>query len=416
MKIAIIGSGIAGLTCARLLGPGNEMTLFEANDYIGGHTNTVSVKEGGRTLPVDTGFIVFNQRNYPNLCRLFDTLEVEQRNSDMSFSVTCEKSGLEYNGTKPGKLFSQRRNIINVRFLLMLKDILAFHKHGSDALANGLDETTTVADFVGRQGYSEYFLEKYLLPLGASLWSCPPDRFKDFPMRFVLEFLHNHGMLQLRNRPLWKTVVGGSRAYIKKMIPPFADRIRLRTRVRGVIRNSADVTVALNDGAIEHFDEVIIACHADQGLSMMANADSVERALLQQFDYQFNETVLHTDTGLLPKNHRAWASWNYRIPKDRDEHIQVTYNMNRLQGLTSRKTYCVSLNQTSAIEPQKIIRTLGYHHPIFKAGRNTAQQSHERLIRRGRISWCGAYWGYGFHEDGINSALRVCSAFGRDLK
>lgn len=415
MKIAVIGSGIAGLTCARLLSPGNDLTVFEANDYIGGHTNTIAVREGRRRLPVDTGFIVFNRRNYPNLCRLFDLLEVEQRDSDMSFSVKCEQSGLEYNGTTLCKLFSQKRNMINVRFLAMLKDILLFHKQGSKALGNGLDDTTTVADFVAQQAYSEYFLEKYLIPLGASLWSCPPQRFKSFPIRFVLEFLHNHGMLQLQDRPVWKTLVGGSSSYIKKMIAPFSERILLRSKVKQLIRNRSDVTVVLTNGNSDQFDEVIIACHADQGLDMLANADRFEDEVLRQFEYQFNEAILHTDTGLLPKNHRAWASWNYRIAKDQAEHTQVTYNMSMLQGLSAENTYCVSLNQTHAIAPDKIIRRLGYHHPVFKPGRNTLQQAHERLIRRDRISWCGAYWGYGFHEDGMSSGLRVCAAFGREL-
>lgn len=415
MKIAIIGTGISGLSAAHLLAKGNELSLFEANDYIGGHTNTLQINETESCLAVDTGFIVFNETNYPNLTRLFTKLGVESRDSDMSFSVKCEATGLEYNGTSMHTLFAQKSNILNLRFLWMLKDIMNFHKQGPASLANDIDDNINVADYVSRHRYSNYFLEKYLVPLGASLWSCPAEKFKQFPMRFVLEFLDNHCMLQVNGRPTWKTVVGGSSAYIDKLIAPFSERIFLRSPVKSVIRNEHSVTVALENGQHDEFDEVIMACHADQSLRLRANCDAEERELLEQFEYQYNETVLHTDTRLLPENRLCWASWNYRIPEAPTAHTQVTYNMNILQGLESDNTYCVSLNQTESIRPDRVIRKIGYHHPVFKPGRSAAQQQHSRMIRRKRISYCGAYWGYGFHEDGIKSGLAVASAFGREF-
>ncbi len=413
MRIAIVGTGISGLSAAWLLAEGNELTLFEANDYIGGHTNTVRVKEGQQSIPVDTGFIVFNQQNYPNLCRLFDRLQIPSRDSDMSFSVKCEASGLEYKGSSLRTLFTQKRNIFKPAFLRMLKDILTLHRRAPKHLANGLDEAITVADYARQHGYSEYFMNNYLLPLGASLWSCPPAAFKHFPMRFVLEFLNNHGMLQINNRPVWKTVAGGANTYIKKLIPPFASRIFVKSPVKQVIRHDNRVTVRLISGKQEEFDEVIMACHADQSLRLIADPDEAEKHLLSAFNYQYNEAILHTDSTILPKQKPAWASWNYRIPTRHQGNTQVSYNMNMLQGIESTHTYCVSLNQADAIRTDRIIKKIGYHHPVFTPGRDAAQSQHEQLIRRKRISYCGAYWGYGFHEDGINSGLAVAAAFDR---
>jgi predicted NAD/FAD-binding protein len=411
MKIAIIGSGISGLTAAYQLHRQHDVHVFEANNYIGGHTNTILVNDNGKDIPVDTGFIVFNEHNYPNLCRLFETLGVASRDSDMSFSVCCEKTGLEYNGTDLNRVFSQRKNLFNPKFLIMLKDILRFHKHAPGVLHGGLDDITTVAEFARQNAYSESFVENYLVPLGASLWSCPADRFRQFPIRFVLEFLDNHCMLQVDNRPQWKTVVGGSYQYIEPLTNGFRDKIYLNKAVSAVTRNNGKVDVHFSDNNVETFDEIILATHANTSRRLVRNIQADELAFLELFDYQANEAVLHTDTSILPTKQRTWASWNYRIPAEESQHASVTYNMNMLQGIESDKTYSVSLNQTRMIDPEKIIKRILYHHPVFKPGRNTAQSQHHLMIRKEGISYCGAYWGFGFHEDGVKSALSVCDAF-----
>ncbi|NKB35649.1 MAG: NAD(P)-binding protein [Gammaproteobacteria bacterium] len=417
MKIAIIGSGISGLTAAYTLNRKHEISVFEANNYIGGHTNTVDVHEQGtgRVIPVDTGFIVFNEKNYPNLCRLFNVLGVESRESDMSFSVHCQKSGLEYNGTDLNRIFSQRRNLVEVPFLIMLRDILRFHKQAPIALQRDISDSISVDEFARINSYGHRFVEHYLVPLGASLWSCPAEKFRQFPIRFVLEFLNNHCMLQVDNRPQWRTVKGGSREYIEPLTATFSGRIQLNTVVKKVRRRAGYVLVCFADGSEQTFDEVILATHADQSLSLVDDIDEEERNILEKFPYQDNEVVLHTDTDLLPKHKRTWASWNYRIPEDQREHACLTYNMNMLQGIESEKTYCVSLNQTADIDESSVIRKINYHHPVFLPGRDIAQKEQHKLIQRRGLSYCGAYWGYGFHEDGVRSALAVCNAFNLEI-
>ncbi len=417
MKIAIIGTGISGLTAAYTLHKKHDISVFESNNYIGGHTNTIQVheKETNRFIPVDTGFIVFNEKNYPNLCRLFNELGVESRESDMSFSVHCQQSGLEYNGTDLNRIFSQRRNLLNLPFLMMLRDILRFHEEGPAALDRNISDSISVDEFAKMNNYGHRFIENYLVPLGASLWSCPADKFRQFPMRFVLEFLDNHCMLQVENRPQWRTVTGGSQQYIKPMTAAFAERIQLNTRVKKVSRRAQYVLLQFADGSEQTFDEVILATHADQSLALVDDIDEEERNILEKFPYQDNEVVLHTDTTLLPKQKRAWASWNYRIPKDQGQHACLTYNMNMLQGIESDKTYCVSLNQNDDIDESTFIRKINYHHPVFLPGRDVAQKEQHKLIQRRGLSYCGAYWGYGFHEDGVRSALAVCSAFNLEI-
>jgi uncharacterized protein len=415
MKIAVVGTGISGLTSAYLLNRDHDVHVFEANDYIGGHTNTIEVKENNRIIPIDTGFIVFNEHNYPNLCHLFDALNVESRNSDMSFSVYCEKTGLEYNGTDMNRVFSQRKNIFNPAFLVMLKDIMRFHEQAPLTLKLGLDDSITVAEFASRYEYSKKFIEYYLVPLGASLWSCPAARFQQFPIKFVLEFLDNHCMLQVNDRPQWKTVVGGSYQYISPLTQSFSDKIRLNSPVNSVVRKNNQVELFLAGGVSETFDEVILATHADTSRRLVKNIEAEERSFLELFEYQDNEAVLHTDINVLPKKKRTWASWNYRIPAAEKSHVAVTYNMNMLQGIESEHTYNVSLNQGTDIDPDKIIKRIHYHHPVFQPGRDLAQSQHHKMIRRRGISYCGAYWGYGFHEDGVRSALAVGDAYDQVL-
>ncbi len=415
MKIGIVGTGISGLSCAHLLQHDHDITLFESNNYAGGHTNTIQVNDNGKNINVDTGFIVYNNENYPNLCKLFDLLDVQGRNSDMSFSVVNEKTGLEYNGSGFNKLFCQRQNLLNPGFWKMLRDIFKFNDKAPGLLLNGLDDKMTVNDFVKKNAYSNQFINEYLIPLGASLWSAPAGEFLQYPIRFVIEFLNNHRMLQVANRPAWKTVKGGSNTYVKKILDSFHGQLRLNTPVKHVTRSKNKIDITLASGQSETFDEVILASHADQCLQMVQNPGGIERGLLGMFPYQYNEAILHYDTEILPSNNNAWASWNYRIPSQEADHVTVTYNMNMLQGLDASRTYCVSLNQSSGIANSKIIKRIQYHHPVFQPGRADAQASHHRLIRHQRISYCGAYWGYGFHEDGIKSALAVCSAYGKEL-
>ena len=422
MDIAIVGAGISGLAAARSLARRHRVTVFEAASRIGGHTNTVSVPDDGRYLAVDTGFIVFNRPNYPNLCRLFDELGVASRDSDMSFSVSCERTGLEYNGSGFNALFAQRRNLVRAGHWRMLADILRFHRHAPRRLAPTLDDRETVSEFVRRHRYSEAFTERYLLPLGASLWSASGRQFSHFPVRFVIEFLHNHRMLQVDHRPRWKTVAGGSSTYLKPLTAPFRDRIHLSCPVRAVRRfgglggRKAGVEIELTSGT-ERFDEVVLACHADQARRLVHDADPLEADLLSYFPYGENEAVLHTDESFLPRTKAAWASWNYRIPADGQSlnRVSVTYNMNRLQGLESERTYCVTLNPQREPDPTKTIARFSYQHPLFKPGRHEAQRRHPDLIRRRGISYCGAYWGYGFHEDGLASGLRISDAYDLDL-
>jgi len=415
MKIAVIGAGISGLTAAHILSRRHHVDVYEAADYIGGHTNTVSVREGERMIPVDTGFIVFNDLNYPNLNRLFAMLGIESRSTEMSFSVRCERSGLEYNGSSLNQLFVQRRNLIDPAFWRMLLDVMRFHRHAPACLQHGLDEQTTVAEFVEQSGYSRRFSEHYLLPLGASLWSCPTTRFREFPMQFVLDFLSNHRMLQVNDRPVWRTVVGGSSQYVPALVRSFRDNVFLNTPVSSIKRVHGGVELSLPTGVSVRYDEVILATHADQSLAMLADADEEEIQILSRFPYQRNEVALHTDTAFLPRAQDAWASWNYRIPAQTTDGVSVTYNMNMLQGLDAQKTYCVSLNPAEPIGSGHLIKKLTYMHPSFMPGRAESQSRHAELIRRGGISYCGAYWGFGFHEDGVKSALAVCNAFDMDL-
>ncbi len=415
MKMAIVGTGISGLTAAYMLQGDHDVHVFEANNYIGGHTNTIIVKEDNKKIPVDTGFIVFNKKNYPNLCKLFDVLGVESRESDMSFSVHCEKTNLEYNGSDFNRVFSQRSNIFNLEFWRMLKDIMRFNVESPVTLRNGIDDKITVAEFAKMNKYSEKFIEYYLIPLGASLWSSPAAQFRSFPIKFVLEFLDNHCMLQVNSRPQWRTVMGGSYKYIEPLIKGFREKIYLNKGVTSVTRKNNQVELVLSNGTTELFDEVILATHADTSRRLVKNIEPEEDKMLKLFKYQYNEAVLHTDTCVLPDNKRTWASWNYRIPVTENNYASVSYNMNMLQGIESDKTYNVSLNQSDQIDQNKIIRRIGYYHPIFQPGRDFVQSQHDKLIRRRGVSYCGAYWGYGFHEDGVRSALAVCANYDQTL-
>ncbi len=410
MRIAIIGSGISGLVAARSLTVAHEVTVYEANDYAGGHTNTVSVDVEGEHHAIDTGFIVFNDRTYPNFCRLLQELKVESVPTSMSFSVRADEDNLEYNGSGLTGLFAQKRNLLRPGFYRMIRDIMRFNREALDRVDDSGDEQT-VGDFLAQHRYSSQFARHYLLPMGAAIWSCPTSTFEKFPIRFICDFYRNHGLLSLKNRPVWRVIKGGSRNYVQALTRPFRDRIFLRTPVRSVVRRPDSVMVETERGQ-DQYDEVIFACHSDQSLSILGDQTSaVEKSVLGAIPYEPNTAVLHTDISLLPRRTSAWASWNYHIPAGTSDHATLTYNMNILQHIRSRHTFCVTLNEESAIDPEKIISKFRYSHPVFTIQRKSAQQRHRDLIRSDRLSFCGAYWGNGFHEDGVNSGLAVSAAF-----
>lgn len=412
-SIGIVGSGVSGMVAAHLLSRRHRVTLFEASDRIGGHTSTVEVDTPAGTIPVDTGFIVYNERNYPLFTRLLSQLGVETQPSLMSFSVSCDRSGLEYNGSSINQLFSDRRNLVSPSHWRMIRDIMRFNRHAESLHERG--SAGTVEEYVRENAFSDTFLTKYLIPIGASIWSCPSGTFRSFPIRFVIDFLRNHGMLQVGDRPQWRVIQGGSSRYIAPLTAPYADRIRISSPVSRVRRHADRVDLTLGEGVTESFDQVVLACHADQALRLLDDSSEPEREILGAFPYQSNETVLHTDESILPKRRRAWASWNYRIREDDSDRVAITYHMNTLQSIRSQTQYCVTLNETDRIDPAKIIRTFNYTHPVFTLERDRAQSRHRELIGANRTSFCGAYWGYGFHEDGTRSGVRVAEHFGCPL-
>ncbi|MDN0120098.1 FAD-dependent oxidoreductase [Yersinia frederiksenii] len=412
MRIAIIGSGISGLTCAWKLAKKHQVTLFEANDYPGGHTATVDVTLEGRSYAIDTGFIVYNERTYPQFIALLAELGISGQATEMSFSVTHPRSGLEYNGHTLNTLFAQRRNLLNPRFYRLLAEIVRFNRQCKKNLANGSVVTQTVDDFLHQEGFSHYFSQHYLLPMGAAIWSSSMTDMRQFPFALFLRFFDHHGLLDITNRPQWFVVPGGSREYVRRMLAVLADcmTLHLNTPIQRVERHSQGVTLHSSLGQ-QHFEQVIFACHADQALCLLADASPQEQGVLAQLGYQANDVILHTDIRLLPRQRRAWASWNYRLPVS-DEHAEsqlasVTYNMNILQGLDAPQTFCVTLNPQQPIEPALILRRFSYHHPVFNQTTVLAQQQRS-LINGQRNTWfCGAYWYNGFHEDGVRSALDV---------
>jgi predicted NAD/FAD-binding protein len=407
VKIAILGSGISGLVAAHRLAGEHDVTIFEANTYAGGHINTVEVDVAGERHWIDTGFIVFNDWTYPNFVRLLAELEVESQVSPMSFSVRDDRRDLEYNGHSPNTVFAQRRNLVRPRFYRMLIDIARFNASAYQTAQNGDDETT-VGEFLARQRYSTEFADHYLLPMGSAIWSCPRGTFAEFPIRFVTEFYRHHGLLSLWRRPTWRVVRGGSRTYVQAILARFRGRLRLNSHVQRVRRRPDTVEVHWRDHCQENFDHVVFACHSDQALSILGQgATATERATLSAFPYGRNVAVLHTDTSLLPRRRRAWASWNYRIAHEAPAAAMVTYNMNLLQGIRSPRTFCVTLNGEALVDRRSVLRRFVYEHPVFTTRRAEAQARHAQLIGANRSSFCGAYWGNGFHEDGVVSALAV---------
>ena len=411
MKIAIIGSGISGLACAHLLKKKHNITLFEASDKAGGHVNTIDVSGKTGDYRVDTGFIVFNEENYPNFVRLLELLSIKSQPTRMGFSVRSERTGIEYSGESIPGLFGGLRNITDPKHWGMVRDILRFHKLAEQAD----DPNETVSEFVGRNGLGERFESSFLLPLGSALWSCSIERFGSFPMEFFKDFLSNHKMLQAYNRPVWRVLKGGSRTYVDKIVGGLGKRLRLSTPVRFVRRSNHGIIITMPDGSEQSFDQVILACHADQSLQLLNGAETEEIELLQKFPYETNQVSLHSDDRLLPRRASARASWNAYIAQEEKDHAVVTYDMNILQSLPTEEPFCVSLNQQGEIDPTLRHGEYTFEHPTYHPGRKSAQAMHNSFIQRRGISLCGAYWGYGFHEDGLSSALRVCQSFGEKL-
>lgn len=405
MKIAVVGTGISGMVAARELSRDHELDVFEAAGYPGGHTNTLDVQEGDRKLAIDTGFIVFNERTYPNFCRLLGELGVERRTSDMSFSVRNEQSGLEYNGTDLNGLFAQRRNLLRPGFWRMVRDILRFYREAVEVLERP-DDGLLLGDYLRERGYSRAFVEDHLIPMGAAVWSSTAEGMRRFPLRFLVQFFKNHGFLQVEDRPDWLTVVGGSRSYVQPLITPFRDRLRLNTPVRAIRRDAQGVSVSTASGEVLHYDRVVLATHSDTSLRMLTDASPLEREVLGAFEYQSNEAILHTDRSVMPRLRRAWASWNYHVLHPPSELPTVTYWMNLLQGLSCAEDYFVSLNRDD-IDPARVLRRIAYAHPVFTSATVAAQARHAEVDGSNRVHFCGAYWGYGFHEDGVKSGLRV---------
>jgi uncharacterized protein len=409
MRLAIIGGGVSGLVCAHKLAAEHELVLFEAGDEPGGHANTVRVESETGVHDVDTGFIVFNDRNYPNFERLLDELRVPTQASPMSFGVS-DGLNFEYSATSPNGLFASRSNLIRPSFHRMVADLVRFNREARELL--GSEEDPSLREWLAERRYSREFVERLIVPQASAVWSADPAQMWSFPARFLVEFFDNHGMLGFRGRPAWRTVTGGSRRYVETLTRPWKESLRLSTAVTKVSRHSDHVLVSTRTEEAERFDAVVIATHSDQALALLDDPSERERELLGAIPYQHNQAVLHTDRSLLPRRRRAWASWNYHLDADSPGDCTVTYHMNRLQSLRAEEEFCVTLNRTAAIDPERIIRTIDYSHPVYTPAGVAAQSRHAEISGRNRTHYCGAYWGWGFHEDGVNSALRVAREIG----
>jgi predicted NAD/FAD-binding protein len=412
MRIAVIGSGVSGMVAAYRLCREHEVTVYEAGAHIGGHTHTVDVEHAGVPYAVDTGFIVYNDWTYPRFIEILEELDVPWQPSDMSFSVRCEKTGLEYNGTSLNSLFAQRRNFVRPRFLRMIQDILRFNRRAM-ALLQADDETLSLGEYLERDGYSRYFIDHYIIPMGAAIWSSRPIDMLHFPARFFVEFFANHGFLSVNERPTWRVIRGGSREYVKRLTAPYAARIRLNTPVAGIQRQRTHCVVRLKNGAVESFDQVFIACHSDQALKLLSDPSREESEILGSIQYQANEGLLHTDTRLMPKRALAWAAWNYHLPIEQYERVTVTYNMNILQTLAAPVQFMLTLNRSDDVDARKVLGRFVYEHPVYTSAGVAAQKRRAEISGPRRTFYCGAYWSYGFHEDGVKSALAAVDEFQR---
>ena len=409
MKTAIIGTGIAGMGCAHFLHPQDELTIYEQHDYAGGHTNTVTVDEDGTPVYVDTGFMVFNFVTYPYLCRLFEEIKAPIKKTDMSFSVQHMPSGLEYSGSSLNHLFAQRKNIFNLRYIKMLAQIGRFNKESIRILDDPKYANYSIGQYVKELGFGEDMLWKYLVPMSSAVWSTPMEQMLDFPAVTLIRFFLNHGFLGLDTQHQWYTLEKGSQSYRELLIKPFKDRIHVNRKAISVIRKDGKVIVKASDGSEEQFDRVIIAAHGDQALAMLAAPTAAEQRLLSNFKYQYNKAVLHTDERIMPKTKLAWSSWNYRIKTNNGLLVPSTiYWMNRLQGVSDKKNYFVSINPHEDLNEKKILMELDYEHPLFDVPAINAQAELQKLNESGPVYFCGSYFRYGFHEDAFASAVALC--------
>jgi predicted NAD/FAD-binding protein len=407
MRIAIVGSGISGLVAAHRLHGRHEIVVYEAEDRIGGHTHTVDVEMDGVRHAIDTGFIVYNERTYPNFTRLLGELGVETETSDMSFGLSCERTGLEWGSGGLRGVFAQPANLLRPSFHRMLRDVLRFNRQSRTLLSLG-EEKVSLGDYLCGAGYSSEFVEHYVVPMGAAIWSADPAAFLRMPAATFVRFFENHGLLEASPSLAWRVVRGGSARYVEKLVAPFREQIRVACPVNAVRRRRDGVDVFAADG-VGRFDHLVLALHSDQALQILSDPSELERQLLTRMRYQRNEVVLHTDSSLMPRSHNAWASWNYRVPRETGERVLVTYDMNRLQGLDSRHRFLVTLNPGDRIDSDRVLRRFVYDHPVFDSDAIAAQKLHSELSGRRRTHYCGAWWGYGFHEDGVKSAIAACA-------
>jgi len=429
VRIAIVGAGVSGLVAAHLLAREHEIVVYEANAYAGGHAHTVRVEGNDGTHDLDTGFIVMNDRNYPNFTRLLDQLGVARQPTHMSFSVKGEDEDFEYAGTPRG-LYCQPRNLVRPLFQRMVLDLLRFNRELRAMLAHEDSESVqrvqddgreeSLGDFLARRRFSRAFVERLIVPQISAVWSADPRQMRSFPVRFMAEFFANHGMLGFRDRPRWSTVTGGSARYVDALVAPFREHLRLRAPVRSITRHDDHVELTVGDARAGHdtarFDHVVIATHSDQALALLSDPSERERTLLGAIPYQRNEAVLHTDSTLLPRRRGARAAWNFHLLREPKPLSTVTYYINHLQRLDAERDYCVTLNRTEAIDPEQVLRTISYSHPVYTPAGVAAQAEHASISGlAGRTHYCGAYWGWGFHEDGVLSALRACAPFGAKL-
>ncbi len=410
MRIAVVGTGIAGNVAAYHLGKHHEVTVFEADNRIGGHTNTVDVKLAGRDYAVDTGFIVFNDRTYPNFIELLDELGVAWQDSDMSFSMRNESNGLEYKGATLNTLFAQRRNLLRPSFYRMIRDVLRFEREALQFLDKG-ENLISLGEFLSSRNYSSEFIEHYIIPMGAAIWSALPGGMQEMPAAFFIRFFKNHGLLSVDNRPTWRVIKGGSNRYVEKLVQGHRDRIHLNAPVQRIRRFATHVELKVNGAEPQYFDQVFLACHSDQALAMLEDPSMEERQVLGAIRFQSNEAVLHTDTNLMPKRKLAWAAWNYHVLAEDQDKVALTYNMNILQGLDAPEQFCVTLNNSDKIDPERVLQTIEYSHPVFTEQAIAAQARHQEINGPKRTYYCGAYWRYGFHEDGVLSALLALEHF-----
>ena len=412
-KLAIIGTGISGMACGHFLRKEYDVHLYEQNKHIGGHSLTAEAEESGKQIPIDMGFMVFNKKTYPNLTRLFDELKVPYKQSNMSFSVQHLPKGLEYCGSGLNHLFGQRKNIFSLRHWRMLFQINRFNSEAVEALESGQYDSHSLEEYVESRGYGEDFFQLYIVPMSSAIWSTPPELMLKFPATTLLRFFHNHGFLGLKTQHQWLTPDGGSREYVKRLTEPFKDRIRTQSAVQKVQRKEKKVIVSMQDGRSDEYDKVILASHADQSLKMLDCPEDEEKAVLANFRYQHNVGTLHTDASSMPKNKLCWASWNYRIKQDEEGKLtpRTLYWMNKLQNVSDKVNYFVSINGEDEVKPDSIIKQVPFEHPLFDKAAVNAQPKLHELNRRSanqKVYFCGSYFKYGFHEDALNSAITLC--------